>query len=63
MLIESISGLRNGAASNLMSSLLSQIESVFPLDFKSFKGVVGMLSIVLSCPFRKAVTGKIDASS
>jgi hypothetical protein len=60
---ESISGTRNGAASDLTSSLLSHIESVFPLNITSFKGVVGILSIILNWPFKKDVTGKIDTLS
>jgi hypothetical protein len=60
---ESISGKRNGAASALTSSLLSHIESVFPWDITNFKGVVGILSIILNWPFKKEVTGKIDALS
>jgi hypothetical protein len=60
---ESISGKRNGAASALTSSLLSHMESVFPWDITNFKGVVGILSIILNWPFKKEVTGKIDALS
>jgi hypothetical protein len=58
---ESISGTRKGAASDPTSSLLSHIESVFPSDIINFKGVVGILSIILNWPFKKDVTGKMDA--
>jgi hypothetical protein len=33
------------------------------LDIINFKGVVAILSIILSWPFKKEVTGKMDAFS
>jgi hypothetical protein len=39
------------------------MESIFPLDIINFKGVVAILSIILNWPFKKEVTGKMDAFS
>ena len=60
---ESITGERNGAAADLISSLFIQTESVLPFCIVIFKGVVSILSISNNCPNKKSVTGNIDGLS
>jgi len=58
-LAESISGDKNGVAWFLISSLLSQDESVFPAALTISKGVTGRVSNSFNWAFKKLVTGKI----
>jgi len=60
---ESITGVRNGLAFFLISSLFSHKESVLPFIERIFKGVTPIESMILNWPFKKSVTGKIFSVS